>query len=157
MSRYHPGVALCPVQRPSLFPEGQERRRALGAPNEVARARPPRNDAKLSYIAPSVRLRSACFSLVSDLSRLVCNIASRRSGALWEWPAGRIGELSRGGDGSADASVSCSYDGWAIICSCYELLPISLAAVPARVIVSHTSSRWRTPKTGAPRLQLHWY
>lgn len=64
--------------------------------------------AKLPCAATSVRLRSACFSLVSDLSRLVSSRASRRTGAYWERPVRGIGELTRGGNAAADASVSCS-------------------------------------------------
>jgi hypothetical protein len=84
-------------------------------------------------------LLPACFSLVSDLSRLVSSIESRRSGAHWERPVGRIGELTRGGNAAADASVSCSCEQMAVICCCYELLPNPFAAVPANVSIHDTS------------------
>jgi len=82
MSRYQHSVALCPVQQFGLVPKGQEQQRALVASNEGSLRSSAKPRAKLSCIAPGLRLRPACFSLVSNLSRLVCNIESRRDGAL---------------------------------------------------------------------------
>jgi hypothetical protein len=78
--------------------------------------------------------------LVSDLSRLVCNIESRRNDALWEHPAGRMRELSR--SGNRVASSSAASEG-RLSGPGYELLPVWLTTGPASARALHTTCLWR--------------
>jgi hypothetical protein len=93
--------------------------------------------------------------LVSDLSRLVRNMESRRKGALWERPAGRMREL--GPSGNSAARRSAASEGRLSACG-YELLPVWLYRGPGQCeSTTHDMLLACLGLWDHPRRQLHRY